>query len=47
MGDDRIARGNEIAFWGHDGLWQDVAVRGQMRVSQRALTPRCRLTFNQ
>ena len=39
MGDDRIARGNEIAFWGHDGLWQDVAVRGQMRVSQRALDP--------
>lgn len=39
IGRDRIARGNEIAFWGHDGLWQDVAARGQMRVSQRELDP--------
>jgi len=39
VGEDRIAKGNEIAFWGHDGLWQDVAARGQMRVSQRALDP--------
>ena len=39
MGEDRIAKGNEIAFWGHDGFWQDVAARGQMRVSQRELDP--------
>jgi uncharacterized protein len=39
MGEDRIAKGNEIAFWGHDGLWQDLAARGQMRVSQRELDP--------
>jgi len=39
MGRDRIARGNEIAFWGHDGFWQDMAARGQMRVSQRARDP--------
>lgn len=39
MGRDRIARGNEIPFWGHDGLWQDAAARGQMRVSQRELDP--------
>lgn len=39
MGEDRIAKGNEIAFWGHDGFWQDVAARGQMRVSQREPDP--------
>lgn len=39
MGRDRIARGNEVPFWGHDGLWQGVAARGQMRVSQRELDP--------
>jgi predicted acyl esterase len=39
MGKDRIAKGNEIAFWGHDGFWDDVAARGQMRVSQREPDP--------
>jgi predicted acyl esterase len=39
MGHGRIARGNEIQFWGHDGFWSDVAARGQMRVSQRELDP--------
>lgn len=37
IGRHRIARGNEIQFWGHDGFWSDVAARGQMRVSQREL----------
>lgn len=37
IGRDRIAQGNEIHFWGHDGYWSDVAARGQMRVSQREL----------
>ena len=39
MGRGRIAKGNEIPFWGHDGFWSDVAARGQMRVSQRELDP--------
>ena len=39
VGRGRIARGNEVPFWGHDGFWNDVAARGQMRVSQRELDP--------
>ncbi len=39
IGEHRIARGNEVPFWGHDGFWQDVAARGQLRVSQRELDP--------
>ena len=39
FGKGRIAKGNEISFWGHDGFWQDVVARGQMRVSQRESDP--------
>lgn len=39
LGKDRIARGNEVPFWGHDGFWDDAAARGQMRVSLRELDP--------
>ena len=36
-GKDCVARGNGVPFWGHDGLWQDVAARDRMRVSQKEL----------
>jgi predicted acyl esterase len=37
FGKDRIAKGNEIRFRGLAGLSDDMAARGQMRVSQREL----------
>ncbi len=37
VGKGRIAKGNEIQFYGHDGFEADMVARGQMRVSQREL----------
>lgn len=37
IGQARIAKGNEVQFWGHDGFPADTAARSQMRVSLREL----------